>query len=80
MAERARLCDCGLDVNVWQNPWNHRAGCSMRADELAKAQATIDRVRAFVDGFEERGDGLPLNTTDQLWIVSIRKVLDGDAR
>ncbi len=46
--------------------------------ELTEAEATIDRVRTFVDGFAERGDGLPLSTTDQLWILAIRKQLDAD--
>lgn len=48
------------------------------ANQLTQAEATIARVCAFVDGFEARGDGLPLSTTDQLWILAIRKQLDGD--
>ena len=46
-----------------------------KVDEL---QEQIDRVRAFIDGFAGRGDGLPLTATDELWIMSIRRCLDGD--
>lgn len=45
--------------------------------ERNDAEATVRRVREFVDGFTERGGGL-VNTTDELWILALRKVLDGE--
>jgi len=25
-----RVCACGLNLDIWQNSWNHRAGCLMQ--------------------------------------------------
>lgn len=28
--ERVPVCPCGRNLHIWQNPWNHAAGCSMQ--------------------------------------------------
>jgi hypothetical protein len=28
--DRPPTCACGLNLNIWQNPWNHEPGCLMR--------------------------------------------------
>lgn len=45
--------------------------------EALAAELAVERVREFVDGFAKRGDGL-VNTTDELWIMAIRRELDGE--
>jgi hypothetical protein len=47
-------------------------------DLLAAAEA-VQRVRAFVDGFAERGGG-HTTATDELWIMAIRRALAGEDR
>lgn len=37
--------------------------------------AKLERIREFVDGFAERGGG-KVSATDELWIMSIRRLLD----
>lgn len=59
------LCRCEIGES-------HAAGA-----KVTEAEATVRRVREFVDGFTERGGGR-VNTTDQLWILALRKVLDGE--
>lgn len=55
--------------------WADAPSCE---DEGPTAEETVERIREFVEGFEARGEGLPLSTADQLWIMSLRKILDGE--
>ena len=50
---------------------------SAETDRLIKAEAAVERVRKHVDGFVDRAPDL-VNNTDRLWIIAIRKQLDGD--
>lgn len=38
-------CPCGLNPDIWQNPWNHETGCSMQA-----SHPTPDVCPAVVTG------------------------------
>ena len=39
-----RVCPCGLNLDIWQNDWNHQAGCPMRPVE----QTNDDPRRGFL--------------------------------
>jgi hypothetical protein len=42
------------------------------ARRAAEEAAAVERVRAFIDGFAERGGG-HVTATDELWIMSISR-------
>lgn len=55
---------------------SHATDCKGCRGERDAALAAVKRVRAFVDGFAERGGG-KLDPGDELWIMAIRRELDG---
>jgi hypothetical protein len=49
--QAAEVCACGLNLSIWQNPWNHRRGCPMQPapDALAAARAEGERLRERIE-------------------------------
>jgi hypothetical protein len=64
--------------DTYRDKYRRLAVAAIEALAPADETTAVERVRAFVDEFAERGNG-PITTTDALWIAAIRRRLDGAA-